>query len=280
MNHTLIIDGANFLHRARSGFALGDYAIVYNTLRSLRPICDWTKPTRVVFTLEGRPKRQLALLPEYKANRFVDPNDLEKVKSNADFHRQSDVVVDLLKKHFPVSVVQHSDFEADDLIYNVILSSSTVARFTVVSTDTDFTQLLQEFNNVELYNPVKKKYVEAPPYDYVRWKALRGDASDNIPHLPGINNDAIAVEFFSHGERFEEALVNTERFEEFKRNVELIQFKRWTDEERLLMRSSTPTRDWEKVRELFKTWNFNSLLKEGTWDKFVNTFEPLWGNVG
>lgn len=279
----LVIDGANFLHRSRSGFQLGDYNVVYNFFRSLRPLIEKFKPTRVYFTLEGSPKRQLALLPEYKANRAIDastPAGEAKLKSLDDFYRQKEIIVDLLTRHAPVSVVRHPDFEGDDVIFNLINRASKAIDFIVVSTDTDFIQLLQEFGNVKLYNPISKEYMEAPEYDYVIWKSLRGDQSDNVPALVTearaveLSNDPEKLEKLCHGDEHDE---ESEFGVEFLRNYQLIKLHEWTDEEALKMTCSTPTKDWDAVKQAFDTWAFKSITKEGAWDKFVGTFEPLWG---
>lgn len=180
---TLIIDGMNFMHRARSGFQAGDYHVVYNFVRNLKAIVERFGPDRVVLTLEGHPHHRFALLPEYKANRAIDQTTEEgaaKHRSLLDFFRQVDAIVGLLQ-HLPVSVMQQRDHEADDLIHNVVKNASTAGDFIVVSSDSDFIQLLQRFSNVRLYNPIKKAFVESPDHDYVFWKALRGDASDNVP---------------------------------------------------------------------------------------------------
>jgi len=276
---TLILDGHNLLHRARAGFQLGDFNVVYNFFRSLKPLIELFKPTRVLFTLEGAPKRQLKLLPSYKANRIVDtstPEGEKKHQELKDFHRQKDIIVKLLKERFPVSVVQHPDFEADDLIHNVIKNASAAVEFTVVSTDTDFIQLTQRFPNVRLYNPVKKEYVEAPDHDYVIWKALRGDGSDNIPSLPGIG-DGKDRDFVASPQELQGLLLaSPELDEQFLRNLELIKFVDWSDEECMGMTSSTPARDWEAVRTFFESCDFKSFLKESYWTKFVATFDSLW----
>jgi hypothetical protein len=271
----LILDGANLLHRARSGFQLGDYHVIYNFVRQLRSLVEQHRPTRVYLTLEGAPKRQLALFPEYKANRAIDPTSPDadkKLQSLASFRRQRDLAVDMLQRFFPVSVVWHPDFEGDDCVYNLVKRSSTTAEFTIVSTDSDFQQMTQEFTNVRLYNPVTKAYIEAPEHDYVIWKALRGDPSDNVPALI---NEADALRFAGDLDALNASYLSTSP--EFSRNLALIDLHGWSDEEALGMRSSSPTRDWESVRQLFVAWSFNSLLKEATWAKLVTTFDTLWG---
>lgn len=280
MSKILIIDGHNFLYRARAGFQLGDFNVVYNFVRNLRSLVEQMGPTRVYFTLEGAPRRQEALLPTYKANRIGRDEPQEGKRSEEDYRRQNGVIVRILTYMLPITVVQHPDFEADDLIYNLIRRSSSAIEFTVVSTDTDFIQLLQEFPNVKLYNPITKKYVEAPQhYSYVVWKALRGDGSDNIKGLPGVNDEK-AEALACDGERLDCFIRDSEhpeRKEHYERNEKLIKFYAWTDEEALKMKSSGCQRDWSLIKEQFESMAFKSMLKEGTWDKFVATFDPLWG---
>ena len=275
MSKILIIDGANFMYRARAGFQLGDFNVVYNFVRNLRSLVEQMAPTRVYFTLEGAPRRQLEMLPTYKANRIGRDEPQEGKRSEEDYRRQNQIIVRILEHMLPVTVCQHPDFEADDLIYNLIKRSSSAIEWTVVSTDSDFIQLLQEFGNVKLYNPITKKYVEAPTdYSYVVWKALRGDGSDNIPGLPGIG-DVKAAEIAADPELIKG--LSVEQQEHFTRNYKLIALAEWSDEEALKMRSSGAPRNWNLIKEQFEDMAFKSMLKEATWDKFVGTFDPLWG---
>ena len=275
----LIIDGQNFAHRARVGLQ-SEFSVIFNMFRSLRPVIEKFKPNRCVFTREGKSVQRLAIDDQYKANRKT--NDPEKIDSNKRFFVQLDLFDELCAKHIPISIVRHPLFEADDLIYNLIKSAATCVQFIVVSTDTDFIQLLQEFQNVKLYNPCKKEFVEAPKYDYVVWKSLVGDGSDNIAGLPGFGpktaekllakcESAKCLE-----EEIKVQLSDVALVTQFEKNLKLIRFIRWTEEEAVEMTSTSPTRDWEQVALKFHEWSFNSILKDGTWDKFKSTFDTLW----
>jgi DNA polymerase I len=283
MSKILIVDGHNFMYRARSGFQLGSYNVVYNFVRNLRSLVEQMAPTRVYFTLEGAPRRQLQVLPSYKANR-AERREAEATKpvegrrSEEDYRRQQEIIVKMLTYMLPITVVQHRDFEADDLIYNLVKRASSAIGFTVVSTDTDFIQMLQEFPNVKLYNPVTKAYVEAPEHDYVVWKALRGDGSDNIPGLPSIG-DVRANELAADIDDLRAWLSDRpELLAQFTRNHQLIALAGWTDDEAMQMQSSAPQRDWNLIKGEFESMAFKSMLKESTWDKFVATFDSLYGN--
>lgn len=287
--HILAIDGMNFLHRARAGFNAGDYYVVFNAFRNLRALVEMHSPTRVYFVTEGHPKWRYDLMSEYKANRVieqapdgsaVDPKQVEKLQRERDFYRQAGLVVQLLSQHFPVSIIRHPDHECDDTIYNLIRRATTAVPWTVCSNDSDFTQLLGQFPHVRLYNPMTKEFVDDPvDFQYVTWKALRGDGSDNIPGIPGIGNKR-ADEIASDPDLLREFLSDQEHARIFQRNYRLIEFKTWSDDEAAQMTSSSPERNWSAVEKAFTQWEFKSLLKDKTWDKFRNTFDPLWGDTG
>lgn len=274
----LAIDGMNAFHRARSGFKLGPAPVVFNFFRQFKALVDKFKPTRVIIALEGRPVKRHEAMTEYKANRVVAPDD-PRAADLAKFFAQKDVIVDLLSKHFPVSVVRHPTSEADDTLANLIRRSSTAVDWVLVSSDSDFIQLLQTQPNLKLYNPVQDEFVEAPSsYHYLTWKALRGDATDNIPGIPGCGDKTAARIAEAAGlPEFDEYLDVGDRKVIFERNYSLIEFTEWTDEERGQMTSSSPTKDWDVVKSVFQSYGFNSMVKDDSWQKYVSSFETLWG---
>lgn len=274
----LCIDGNNLMHRARSGFNKGDYAVCFNFFRQLRALVEQFKPNRVYFVTDGVPVKRRARYPEYKANRTVDEAS-PKITELRSFWRQRDLIDALLRSCFPVSVMWHPFHEADDVIYNLIKASSTAVPWIVVSSDSDFTQLLGRFEHVRVYNPISKTFVEKTPYDYAAWKALRGDGSDNIPGVPGIG-DVKATQIVSNEAEFIKFCsgeVPSPEFEQWHRNYELIRFFDFSDQELDQLTCSQPTRGWEPLRQAFTDWSFKSLLKDGAWEKYVSTFDPLWG---
>ena len=271
----LCIDFMNMAHRARSGFTSGEHAVVYNFFRQFKALVDQFKPNRVYLALEGRPVHRHEAMVEYKANRVMvedDPRREELMK----FFKQKDTILKLLSENFPVSCVRHPTSEADDTIYNLIKTSSTAVPWTIVSSDTDFIQALQEFPHISLYNPVKKYFVNSPDHPYITWKALRGDPSDNIPGIPGVG-DKTAEKLACDPEALADFLSDPLKAEVFQRNYDLISFRSWSDEERMEMTSSSPKKDWNSVRTVFTDMGFQSITKDGSWEKFVSPFESLWG---
>lgn len=270
----LTIDAHNQMHRARSGFTAGEFAVVYNFFRGLRASVEEHGPNRAYFVLEGHPKANHELLGEYKANRVAEEGS-ERHAAMQDFHRQKRIIVDLMQKYFPVSCVRHPDFEADDTIANLIRTGSRSVEWTVLSSDTDFIQLLQRYPNVRIYNPIRKVQMTSPEYSYVEWKALRGDATDNIPGIPGVG-DKTAEKIVSDPKRLAEFVSRDDVAELYERNLKVIQFADWNEEEMMGMTSSSPVRDWETVKAEFDRMGFSSITKDKTWDKFVATFDKLW----
>ena len=273
----VLLDGMNFFHRCRAGFQLGDYNVVYNAFRNLRALVEQHDPMRIFLVLEGHPQQRIDILPEYKANRVIDQSDTKKVVEMDSFYRQVNVATEMIAKYFPISIVRHPRYEADDTIYNIIKRNSTVAKWRVISTDSDFIQLFDEFDNVELYNPTLKKLVEKPTYDYVIWKSLRGDGSDNIPQIPGVG-DKTAEALANDLDELQKYLsADPDKAVIFNRNLSLIKFIDWDNSVLPEFESSSPCKDWSPVREEFQRMEFKSILKETYWERFVSTFDKLWG---
>tara|TARA_Y100000310_G_scaffold62225_1_gene57529 strand:+ start:6636 stop:7577 length:942 start_codon:yes stop_codon:yes gene_type:complete len=270
----LILDGYNLLHRARSGFNRGDFPIVFNFFRGVRPIVEKFNPDFCYFTLEGVPVDNLAIDPQYKANRVVDPDD-ESYKS---FKTQKKVCIDLLQSYFPIRVVKHPHYEADDVVYNIVKNCASDDEVTVVSSDSDFIQLYNEFDNVDLWNPISKSFVKKPDYDYVTWKSLRGDTGDNIFGIPGVG-DKTALKLVRTPSLLQEKLQNQNFKNIFEKNISLIKFSSFSGGLSNVLHLSSLKMNWNEIREIFETFEFHSMIKESTWEKYVKTFDNLWSHV-
>jgi DNA polymerase-1 len=275
MSRVVIVDGMNFMHRARSGWQMGPAPVVFNFMRNFRALVDELKPDRLYFVLEGKARHRREVFAEYKANRTVEPGSKEAIEREK-FFSQVTEVIELLKSNFPISVVRHPHFECDDTVYNLIKRSQSGINWTVVSNDTDFIQLLNEFDNVKIWNPMKKGFVEGTEYDYVTWKSLRGDDADNIPGIVGIG-DKRAEELARDENALRQFLGgDSATNDKFLLNFYLIKFATWTDDEATEMTTSSPQKNWSPLRSTFEKYGFSSLLNEGTWNKFVGTFDTLW----
>ena len=263
----LFLDAYNLIYRARSGFTQGEYAIIYNFFRGVRPLIEKFNPDKVYFVLEGRPifRNQLSE-GNYKSNRK---------SAGDDFHRQKAAIINIVGELFPFESVKHPELECDDTIATLALKHASEGdEIVIISSDSDFIQLLNiERYDIQIYNPVKKKFVETPEYDYVTWKALRGDATDNIPGIPGIG-DKTATKIVKDPAKMQALLENEEKRKIFERNVNLIRLVDFSNDMSKL-ESKTGTGDWDMIEQTFEDLGFESMLKEKTWKKYVKTFERL-----
>jgi 5'-3' exonuclease len=210
----LLVDTANTFFRARHaahrqadtwdrlGFA------IHVTLNSVSKSFRDQKADHVIFCLEGRSWRKDFYTP-YKANRTVARAALTEKEQEEDklFWETFDTLKDYLANKTNCTVLQHPELEADDLIAGFI-QAHPADHHTIVSSDTDFHQLLAE--NVNQYNGIAdelhtiqgifdkkgkavidKKTKEAKTIPDPSWilfeKCMRGDPTDNVfSAYPGV----------------------------------------------------------------------------------------------
>ena len=266
MKH-LVLDGYNLLYRARHSVfhRSGGHSTVYAFFRSLRPLIEKMEPDAISFVLEGYPKWRYDLLPEYKGQRVRDNKD--------NFREQKRVIIDLIERYFPINVLRHPDYECDDVIANLAIEAQgTGIEVTVVSSDTDFLQL-SHYPNVKIYNPIKKSYFDPVDFDYVGWKSLRGDGSDNIPGFKGIG-DKRAMKLISDSSELEKFLSTDNRRELFEKNKDLITLREIPDFFNSIEQTYT-TSNWSGLREQFTDMEFSSIVNDKSWGKFIKTFDNL-----
>lgn len=261
----ILLDGSNLMHRARYGFGEGEHNIIYNFFRCLRPVIEKFAPEQAYFVLEGNPRDNRNLLPEYKANRVASPDD---------FRKQRVVIEETVKTLLPFVTLRHPHFECDDLLYSIVKKCDPSDDVTVISTDTDFIQLYDEFKNVTIWNPVKKKVTPGVGYDYVTWKALRGDKTDNIPGIPGVG-DKKAADFVSNPDTLNARLLTDEKFRnQYELNRKLIKLDDVSGELDVI-EIWNPEPNWNALRNDFNMIGFKSITEGDTWKRFVNTFRTL-----
>lgn len=261
----LLLDAYNLIYRARSGFLKGEYPVVYNFFRGVRPLVEKFSPDIVYFVLEGNPAFRTSLNDAYKANRK---------NQDRSFHEQKAIIIDIVKSCFPFKTVKHPDLECDDTIATLVSKHCRNSDdCTIISSDSDFIQLLNVFDNCQIYNPIRKKFVEKPPYDYVTWKALRGDATDNISGIPGIG-DKTATKLMANPKKLHEVLQDNIKRQIFERNVNLIRLVDFS-EDMSNMEKVDGVADFDQLHDIFEEFEFTSMIKEKTWNKYVDTFKEL-----
>ena len=268
MKKVLLLDANNLIYRARYSAKYareGDAAIVYSFFRSLRPLIEKFDPTVCYFVRDGAPSDRLDILPEYKQNRVRERDE--------NFFSQKRTIEKIVDSFFPIIVCRNLELEADDLIAYLVLEKHKEDECVIVSSDTDFIQLLQEHSNCSLYNPITKKMREAPEYDYLTWKSLRGDSSDNIPGIPRVG-DKTAAKLALNPVALEDFLgKDKSNRETYERNRSLISFRIPRDLSSSFI--GDYNFDFESVREKFTEFNFHSMINDKSWKKYVKTFEGI-----
>jgi DNA polymerase I len=165
-------------------------------LRSLAYVVNLVQPTRVicVFDGEGNTTNRKHLYADYKGNRKLKRvtnwssfDDL--AEESASLSQQMLRLIDYLKT-LPISIITRDKLEADDLI------GFLAPRFDssiIMSADQDFLQLCSD--SVQVYSPIKKKFYGPKevfdeyglwPQNFINYKVLMGDSSDNLPGVKGL----------------------------------------------------------------------------------------------
>jgi len=288
MGSVLILDGYNMIHRCRFSWRggaedIGDTTIVYNFFRVLRSTIEQFPSDRVYFVTEGGLSHRLAISKDYKANRVRVASDLsqEEVDYWDSFSSQKRLIIDSLKEFFPVSVVRHPNYEADDVIFNLAKNYHENDDILIVSSDTDFIQAINlEPDRIKLWNPISKSYRESTDYDYVAWKAMVGDKSDNISGVPRIGKKTAEKILRTPGE-LGRRMASKSFSSPFSRSEALIRFIDFNDlssESYGVVEFSNPKKSWDSVRLIFNNLGFKFSSFEDKWDDYCDTFDHLWYN--
>lgn len=257
----LIVDFNNTVHRARAGFSRGEHHVTYTFMLMLKKMVVTFKPSRLYIVKEGKARARRELFEDYKANRE---------SAGDDFWRQHGEILELLS-FMPVHILRHAERECDDTIAHICEVIHKDEECIIISSDSDFTQLLKvEDERVKLYNPIKEAYVVATPYDYVEWKALVGDGSDNIPGFKGIGPKR-AEKLLTTSGALTTFLNENDNREFFNRNITLIRFEKISSG----LEHKAPSNEWDTLKEKLISYNFNSIVNDKNWKKFVESFSTV-----
>ena len=189
--HLVLIDGSGFIFRAFHALppmSRGDgtpvNAVYGFTTMLLKLLADSDADHLAVVFDSSRATFRREIYPAYKAHRPPPPEELVP-----QFALVRDAVAAC-----DVAGIELDGFEADDLIATYArLGREAGARVTVVSSDKDLMQLVGP--QVAMLDPIKNRAIDAEavrekfgvgPDRVVDVQALCGDATDNVPGVPGI----------------------------------------------------------------------------------------------
>ncbi len=202
MKRIVLIDGHNLLFRMFYGIP----SSIKNTkgkeirgligfIGSLKKIVNKFNPDSlvVIFDSETSRNNNLKIDKDYKSNRL----DYTNIGEEENPFSQLSLIQKALD-YLDITYIEVENDEADDYIASIVSSIfSTQNQYIIVSTDSDFIQLIS--SNIFLYVPrgknsilydekeVIKKY-NIQSNQYILLKSLVGDKSDNIKGISGIGN--------------------------------------------------------------------------------------------
>lgn len=273
MDKILFIDAHNAMWRACVKFGAvqpdtpDEVIFTFNFFRNLRPLIEDFAPDKCFFVLEGHPQFRYDLFADYKANRLVKNAEARK-ESNERFLKTKDIILPLMR-FLPITTCRAANYEADDVI-STLCANMMYEDLTVLSNDSDYIQLLQRgYPNVAIYNPIKKEFMEAPPYPYVAWKCLNGDKSDNIPALLKPKK---AVQTVTDPKLFDQFMSVEENRANFQVNRQLIEFRSVPEDE---IDIKDGDRQFELLKQAFTDMKFESIINDKSWEKYCKTFDCL-----
>ena len=244
-------------------------------LNTLYEVLKNEKPTHIGVAFDlGAPTLRTDDFSAYKANREETPPD---IKISVPYIKE-------IIKAFNIPIFEREGYEADDIIGTLSKKAEKEGFTTFMMTpDKDFGQLVSE--NIFIYKPAKggepakvlgpaevcERYSIARPEQVIDILGLWGDASDNIPGIPGIgekNASKLIAEFDS----VENLIANADKLKgKMRENVinfaqqGLMSKKLATidtnvpvdfDEEQLKVKDP----DMERLTELFEELEFRTFL--------------------
>jgi DNA polymerase I len=285
MEKFIIIDGNALLHRAwhaipplttKKGVvvnaAFGFTSILLNIIKEFKPdyLCasfDLRAPT-------FRHKK----FKEYKAKRIKQPDEL---------YAQIPIIKEVLKA-FDIPVYEKEGFEADDVIGTIVksLKDKKDIEKCILTGDLDALQLVEEtikvltfkkgIRETKVYDieAVKERYSFGPER-VVDYKALRGDASDNIPGIPGIGEKSATELITRFGglddiyQKFEESDIKEPWKNKLRDNKEIAYLSQElativldVDMDFDLAKTKWDYNNEEEIYQIFQEYEFRSLLNK------------------
>lgn len=206
-----------------------DTSAIMGFMNSLLDVIRREKPDHLAVCFDkGGSADRTEMFADYKANRDATP---DAIKIAVPY------IQNILKAmHIPV--VELEGMEADDIIGTLAKQAEKEDyKVYMVTPDKDFGQLVSE--NIFMYRParlgngieiwgipeVQKRFGVERPEQVIDYLGMMGDASDNIPGLPGVG-DKTAKKFIEEFGSMENLLANTDKLkgkmkEKIQENAEL-----------------------------------------------------------
>jgi len=284
MYRLYLLDGMALIYRAHFAFIQApirnskgvNTSALYGFINTLLAILEKEKPTHIGVAFDtSAPTPRHIRYPAYKAQRDAMPEELAASIPH----------VKALCRAFHIPVLEIDGFEADDLI-GTLVKRAEPAGFEsyMVTPDKDFAQLLSP--TTFMWKPGRKGtdheiiglkqlpeiWGVAEPHQIIDLLGLMGDASDNIPGVPGIGPKT-AQKLISEYGSIENLLAHTASLKgKQKESIEANTDQALLSKELATIITDCPLevtwedlvlseRDDEAVKQLFTDFEFRTLSK-------------------
>jgi DNA polymerase I len=191
-----------------------DTSAIMGFMNSLFDVIKREQPDHLAVCFDkGGSSERTELFPAYKANRLETPDAIRLAVP---------YIQEILRAmHIPVVVLE--GLEADDIIGTLAKQAEKEDyQVFMVTPDKDFGQLVSE--NIFMYRParmgngieiwgipeIQKRFGVERPEQVIDYLGMMGDASDNIPGLPGVG-EKTAKKFLADFGSMENLLANTDQ---------------------------------------------------------------------
>uniref|UniRef100_A0A831XNH4 DNA polymerase I n=1 Tax=Geobacter metallireducens TaxID=28232 RepID=A0A831XNH4_GEOME len=282
-----LIDGSSYIYRAY--FAIRHLSsprgfptnALYGFTQMLLKVIKDRRPDHIAVVFDaGRTTFRTELYPDYKANRAAMPDDLVP---------QIAPIKEMVRA-FNIPVLELAGYEADDIIGTIARQCEERGMEAVVVTgDKDLMQIVSE--RVTLLDTMKEKVSGIPevrerfgvgPEGVVDILGLAGDASDNIPGVPGIG-EKTAIKLIQEFGSLDALLARAgevkgktgEKLREFAHQArlsrQLATIVRDVPMEFDFEAFAASSPDNRRLAELFKEYGFTTLMKELTSEATLST---------
>ncbi|MAD96298.1 MAG: DNA polymerase I [Flavobacteriaceae bacterium] len=258
-----------------------DTSAIMGFMNSLLDVIKRERPDHLAVCFDkGGSADRVEMFEAYKANRQETP---EAIKIAVPYIEEI-----LRAMHIPIMVKE--GYEADDIIGTLSRQAENEGFTTyMVTPDKDFAQLVTD--KIFMYKPrfgggydiwgipeVKEKFGVERPEQVIDFLGMMGDASDNIPGLPGVG-EKTAKKFLAQFGSMEELLANTDQLKgKMKEKVEANSELGLLSKKLATIMLDVPVTfdandftldqpDTDKVKELFNELEFRQLLTN-----FLKTF--------
>ena len=314
MDKFVLVDGNSIMNRAFYGIMGskmlttkdGKYTnAVYGFLAILFKLLDDIQPQymAVAFDLKA-PTARHKMYEGYKANRHGMPDELAE---------QMPIIKEVLRA-MNIDIIEMEGYEADDILGTLSCYGETKnLDVTILSGDRDTFQLATDKVTIRIphtkggktetdeYN--REKIIEKyglEPKQLIEVKGLQGDASDNIPGVPGVGEKTALklVQKYGSIENLYKKIEEGQDDLKGKQREKIVENKELAELSRTLgtINTKVPIKDdltdlkveeWdkEKVLELFKNLNFNRYidrfnLRENGESENKQEIKELYKSVG